>query len=433
MSCVTLKDTDKMMEVDESWRDGSWAERNLHMLDAQLLTDCTFVVGITEKKKFQCHKYVLCQGSSVFYAMFNGDLKEKGDVKVEDIEPQHFRKMIEFIYSDKTDLGNVETALSVCYAANKYMINTLTLKCIDFSKKNLNEEIACKTLEFARLIDNADLEAESLQYLQFNTSEVFNSASFPNVEKTTLLIILNQDDLCVDSEVEVFSACIRWAKAQQRDDKVVLRDVLGLEVLGLVRFLTMTCEEFATVVVPSKVLHVQEACDLMCCIAKKSGFMPQGFNINTTIRTSVGPKESIEVRTSSVYSHIGQQLNSYPFTFSIDVEGFIYGLQLRGPNSSPAVEDKFEVDLMLASKILASAKFEGLMAAGKTVEINFKKRVVLKANTNYNLNIKISNVNASYTVTDNGHKVHTSTAGVKMKTSYSYTNISKIYIAKKIK
>ncbi|KAF4517104.1 hypothetical protein B566_EDAN007027 [Ephemera danica] len=147
-----LKDTDKMMEVDESWREGSLAERNLHMLDSQLMTDCTFVVGITEKK------FVLCQGSSVFYAMFNGGLKEKGDVKVEDIEPQHFRKMI-----DNTDLGNVESALSVCYAANKYMINTLILKCIDFIKKNLNEEIVCKTLEFARLIDNADLEADSLQ------------------------------------------------------------------------------------------------------------------------------------------------------------------------------------------------------------------------------------------------------------------------------
>ncbi|KAF4517102.1 hypothetical protein B566_EDAN007025 [Ephemera danica] len=73
-------------------------------------------------------------GSPVFDAMFNGDLEEKGEVKVEDIESQNFRKILEYIYSDNTELENVETALSVCYAANKYMINTLTLKCIDFIK-----------------------------------------------------------------------------------------------------------------------------------------------------------------------------------------------------------------------------------------------------------------------------------------------------------
>ncbi|KAF4517103.1 hypothetical protein B566_EDAN007026 [Ephemera danica] len=151
------------MTEDESWRNGTLAQRILHMLDTELLTDCTFVVGITEKKTFQCHKFVLSQGSPVFYAMFNGELREKGDVEVEDIEPQHFRKMLEYIYSDNTELENVETALSVCYAANKYMINTLILKCIEFIKKNLNEEIVCRALEFAHLIDNADLEAESLQ------------------------------------------------------------------------------------------------------------------------------------------------------------------------------------------------------------------------------------------------------------------------------
>ncbi|KAF4517099.1 hypothetical protein B566_EDAN007022 [Ephemera danica] len=154
-----------MTGIDESWRDNSVAQRNLHLLNSGFMADCTFVVGTTEgeRKKMRCHKFILSQGSPVFYAMFNGDLKEKGEVKVEDIEPQHFWKMLEFIYCDHTKLENVESALSVCYAGHKYMINTLTLKCIDSIKGNLDTDIVCRALEFARFIDNFDLVTQSLQ------------------------------------------------------------------------------------------------------------------------------------------------------------------------------------------------------------------------------------------------------------------------------
>ncbi|KAF4517098.1 hypothetical protein B566_EDAN007021 [Ephemera danica] len=417
---------------DESWRDCNVAQRNLHLLNSEFMADCTFVVGVIEKKQLRCHKYILSHASSVFCAMFNGELEEKGDVKVEDIEPQHFRKMLEYVYSDKTELENVETALSVCYAANKYMINLLTQKCIDFIKENLDTDTVCRAHEFARFIDNADLEAKSLEYLQTNTSDVLKSASFLLAERSTLLTILKQDDLYITSEIEVFLACIRWARAQQGEDN--LREVLGPEVLSIIRFLSMTCNEFATVVVPSKVLQLQEERDLMCCIATQSGCMPQGFNINTKLRTAFRTKETIEITTCSVYSNTGQALmNNYPFNFSVNVEAFIFGLQLRGlGNHGPAVEDKFSVNLLLNSGLLASAQFEGSMSYGKTVEVVFTKPFLLKANTNYTLQMKFNNLNAAYSSTNNGCNEYNTNDGVKMRVIFDYTNISKIYIAKKL-
>ncbi|KAF4517097.1 hypothetical protein B566_EDAN007020 [Ephemera danica] len=421
------------MMGDESWRDNTVAKRNLHLLDSEFMTDCTFVVGITEKKQLRCHKYILSHASSVFCAMFNGGLEEKGDVKVEDIEPQHFRKILEYIYSDHTKLENVETALCVCYAANKYMINTLILKCIDFIKKNLDPDIVCRALEFARLIDNADLEAKSLEYMQTHTSDVLQSASFPNAERATLLTILSQDTLYIASEVEVFSACIRWAKSHKRA-KDKLRDVLGTKVFSLIRFLTMTCEEFATNVIPSKLLQLQESCDLMCCIATKSGYMPEGFNINTKLRADFGSKESIEIHTYNVYSHAASTLMySYPFNFSVNVEAFIFGLQLRGlSDGSATVKDRFTVDLLSASNFLTSAKFEGLMSSDKSVEIMFKKPFLLKTNVNYTLKMTYSNVNMSYSATQRYQNEYNTNAGVKINANFEYTTISKIYIAKRI-
>ncbi|KAF4524468.1 hypothetical protein B566_EDAN013082 [Ephemera danica] len=298
------------MMGDESWRDGSVVHRHLHLLNTELKADCSFIVGISEKKQFRCHKSILSYGSPVFDVMFNGDLEEKGDVNVEDIEPQHFRKMLEYIYSDNTELENVESALSVCYAANKYMINTLTLKCIDFSKKNLSNDVVCRALEFARLIENPDLEDTSLLYLKLHTGDVLKSLSFPNAERETLLTILEQDeDICIASEVEVFSACIRWAKAQPRDATVTLREVLGPDVLGRIRFLSMTARQFVTFVVPTKLLKVQEERDILCCIAVGPGNMPLGFTKNAKNRAaSIGPQDPMDIE---IHRLCGIEYNKY--------------------------------------------------------------------------------------------------------------------------
>lgn len=60
-------------------------------LNTQKFTDCTFVFGT---EKLAAHKTILCCVSPVFEAMFYGGLKEQGDVVIEDIEIEVFRKMI---------------------------------------------------------------------------------------------------------------------------------------------------------------------------------------------------------------------------------------------------------------------------------------------------------------------------------------------------
>ncbi|KAF4517100.1 hypothetical protein B566_EDAN007023 [Ephemera danica] len=487
-----------MTGMDESWRDESVIQRNLHLLNSGLMADCTFVVGTTEKKRMQCHKFVLSQGSSVFYAMFNGELQEKGEVKVEDIEPQNFRKMLEFIYSDNTELENVESALSICYAANKYMINTLTTKCINFIKTNMNADIVIGTLEFARLIDNADLEAESLQYLKNNTCDVLKSASLPNAERVTLLTILSQDT-CDTSEVELFSACIRWAKAK-RGARDSLREVLGPDILSLIRFLTMSTQEFATVVIPSKLLQLQEEQDILCRLVTGTGNMPQGFNTSKDTRAVLtGPREIVSIRANTNTSFVlpsfgcnntsihqatdGQTMNNCPCTLRVNVECVIYGLQLGGLSMSAMsmsamsmsamsrssfkrsvnasvfrtkhafasnctrapggfafdgapVEDKFDVkvNLLEGSQLLASAEYKGLMSHGKNIEINFDKPVLLKANINYTLQMKYSNIHLSYDCTQMCQNEYITSAGVIMNVNSdsNFTSITQIYIARKI-
>ena len=44
-------------------------------------------------------RYQLICRSPVFNAMFLGELAEKGDVKVDDIDPEAFRQMLKYVFS----------------------------------------------------------------------------------------------------------------------------------------------------------------------------------------------------------------------------------------------------------------------------------------------------------------------------------------------
>lgn len=74
-------------------------ERNAAMCNNELMADVHFIVSCTcngsESRRYPAHKYVLAVGSSVFFAMFYGNLAETVDeVTVPDAEPDAFLKML---------------------------------------------------------------------------------------------------------------------------------------------------------------------------------------------------------------------------------------------------------------------------------------------------------------------------------------------------
>ena len=69
-------------------------ERQAVMLNNGLLADVVFLVG-PGSQRIPAHKYMLAAGSSVFYAMFYGELAEnKKEITIPDVEPQAFRNML---------------------------------------------------------------------------------------------------------------------------------------------------------------------------------------------------------------------------------------------------------------------------------------------------------------------------------------------------
>lgn len=91
-----------------SWPSDNWQsygatvrERNSVMFNNNLMSDISFKVGLKgSQQTIPSHKYVLATGSSVFYAMFYGDLAENSSVvSIPDVEPIAFLTLLRFVQS----------------------------------------------------------------------------------------------------------------------------------------------------------------------------------------------------------------------------------------------------------------------------------------------------------------------------------------------
>lgn len=98
------------------------------------------------KFRFNCgdelsaHKSVLAASSPVFNRMFNGELKEKGDVDIKDASASGFKEFLNFFYGVPMQL-TIENVAEVLKLADKYDVEDCFPICIDFLKRNLDTDI----------------------------------------------------------------------------------------------------------------------------------------------------------------------------------------------------------------------------------------------------------------------------------------------------
>ena len=75
---------------EQNWQcDKSLVECLKHLFTAGIACDVTFLVG-EDKCRISAHKTILISRSPVFYAMFEGNLAEKGEIVIPDIEQEVF-------------------------------------------------------------------------------------------------------------------------------------------------------------------------------------------------------------------------------------------------------------------------------------------------------------------------------------------------------
>ncbi|XP_017757652.1 PREDICTED: BTB/POZ domain-containing protein 2-like isoform X2 [Eufriesea mexicana] len=294
--------------------------RTQYLLETGLWSDCNFIVGLEPNQQIlKGHKLFLAMASPVFQAMFFGNMSEKCDmIPIRDVDPEAFKTLLKFIYTDQFNVHCFELIYELCYCAKKYMLPSLVDKCIN-SLYSVSTKEVCRTYEFAKFFEESALMCNCLNIICTRTNEVLEEPSWKDVQLDTVLTVLDQEELHISSELELFNALESWAKAEcirkylDPNNGKCLKSVIG-NALSKIRFLSLDAKSLAHGPGISLLLTQDEIFSLLMNNLGSGHKIPEGFTIikqnrGTRCKTSVMDHHKA---SPSIFSHQYGQLVSYP-------------------------------------------------------------------------------------------------------------------------
>ncbi|XP_055941846.1 speckle-type POZ protein-like [Argiope bruennichi] len=140
----------------------------------------------TSTKIFPAHKNVLSSRSPVFRIMFSNDMKERnsGHVDIADLEDDIVYRMLLYMYTDSLEDLQLENAIKLYVAADKYEILSLRNRCSSFLRDSLCLNKACDILVLADLHHDDDLKNAVQDYILKYDKEVFGSKEWKHIMGT---------------------------------------------------------------------------------------------------------------------------------------------------------------------------------------------------------------------------------------------------------
>ncbi|KOC67580.1 BTB/POZ domain-containing protein 6-A [Habropoda laboriosa] len=328
-------------------------ERSQYLLETGQWSDCKFIVGQEpHQQTLKGHKLFLAMSSPVFEAMFFGGMAEKNDlIPIRDVQPEAFKALLEYIYTDRVDLNSFELACELCYCAKKYMLPSLVEACTKYLWSDVSPKKACRAYEFAKLFEEPVLMDKCLHIICTKTNEVLKEPNWEEIEFGTLLTVLEQENLQINSEMELFNAVERWAKAEctrkslDSNDGKSLKSVIG-NALSKIRFLSLNPQEFAEGTGMSPLLTQDETFAILMNILCTGNTtpMPEGFSTNLQGRANLhldifGKYRSARPRSNCSYIQYVGSSNTLRNTPPIIIENGVRkdAENLSVNNSSPVI------------------------------------------------------------------------------------------------
>lgn len=230
--------------------------------------DCSLIVKTDANdqspKKFCAIKTILQIASPIFDTLLRES--DKGTFTIENCDATAFQTLLNFIHWEEIDLKEVEEAFSLIELSRKYEILDLETICEAFLEKSCVSSNACLILERSKQLAMQGLVEKALNVIKTDTKEVFVSRGLLDSKIGTLICILEQDTLSIDSEMEAFEMVSRYAThngltidsvspldANKNEKGGTLTDVMKQ-----IRFLSMKPKEFALKPLLSNLLTAEQ-------------------------------------------------------------------------------------------------------------------------------------------------------------------------------
>ena len=242
------------------------------MFNNDRFSDVKFVVwkmdGESESKYvIPAHKFVLSISSPVFEAMFYGELAEtKDSIELPDCEYESLLELFRFMYSDEVNL-NGSNVMGVLYLAKKYIVPSLADKCTDYLQDKLDVSNAFSILPNAHQFDKKRLVEQCWKVIDKHCEEAIKSDGFATLERSLIEEVVKRNTLNIE-EVELFKAVDSWATKKCKEegltaDGSVKRKIIGENIVKAIRFPAMKQQDFAGVVLDTKILTPDEVYDVV--------------------------------------------------------------------------------------------------------------------------------------------------------------------------
>ena len=150
--------------------------------------DVTFVL---KNKEFPAHKFLLSARSPVFAAMFQHDMKEAAQNRVDivDIDPDIFHALLRFMYTDQVDLTTVEKFTSLLSAADRYHLDLLKWKCEQFLVQALTLENCAELLMLADAHNAINLKEAAVKCIGKSPAKVMKTEEWKKMKNASLELV----------------------------------------------------------------------------------------------------------------------------------------------------------------------------------------------------------------------------------------------------
>ena len=372
------------------------------MFNNKLYSDVKFVVqkadqGESESKQvIPAHKFVLSISSPVFEAMFYGELAETTDsIELPDCEYESLLELFRYMYSDEVVLSG-SNVMGVLYLAKKYMVPSLADKCTEYLQENLDPSNVFSILLSAQKYQEKNLMDRCWKVIDKQTEEAVKSDGFATIERSLLETIVERDTLHI-SEVELFKAVMQWATKDSEKqglvaDGQVQRRILGEKIVKGIRFPLMTHEEFASVVLDSKLLTLDEVTDMFKWFGVKGSQV--GFPVSKRGATMASSALKRCFRFGSVVS--GLRNNNYEslLIFSVSKNILLHGVYFFGSEGNDYSVGLTIFDLPYYASVLSTnGTFSSVHNKSKNYwgfDVLFDSPVSIIKDTRYGISAMIS-------------------------------------------
>lgn len=220
------------------------------------LCDVSLHVG---GKEFQAHRVVLAGASSYLRAMFTNGMLESGmkDIKLRGIEPCVMEPLLDFVYTGSVDI-TVENVQALLSGATLLNLHLLGQACCSFLQTQLEATNCLGIRAFADLYSCSELEHAAYRFICQHFLDVIKCEEFLQLTKQGLINLIEQDEIQVRSEDQVFESVEAWIVYD-----FTHRKDFSAELLSRVRLPLISLGFLETRVFPSKIVKTNTECQLL--------------------------------------------------------------------------------------------------------------------------------------------------------------------------